>query len=198
MRPKIKINIKMKKLYELIRITKLNRAFSRRRFIHYIILIWYIYAKNVHKKRVNMKFLYENLLRTYMSLAKDIFGNNQCENPSVQDAMYEAVNTNKFSTGYADDVPLARKHYEEMRRKKLLEAKNKGEYSTNTSKLEIEKKEIRKTYYSREKLETEDNDDDLSIEAKRKRELLNKFNESLGNNRPQGEEKKGFFGKKKK
>ncbi len=29
-------------------------------------------------------------------------------------------------------------------------------------------------------------------------ELLNKFNESLGNNRPQGEEKKGFFGKKKK
>ena len=182
-RPKIKINIKMKKLYELIRITKLNRAFSRRRFIHYIILIWYIYAKNVHKKRVNMKFLYENLLRTYMSLAKDIFGNNQCENPSVQDAMYEAVNTNKFSTGYADDVPLARKHYEEMRRKKLLEAKNKGEYSTNTSKLEIEKKEIRKTYYSREKIETEDNDDDLSIEAKRKRELLNKFRKYRSMNR---------------
>ena len=183
MRPKIKINIKMKKLYELIRITKLNRAFSRRRFIHYIILIWYIYAKNVHKKRVNMKFLYENLLRTYMSLAKDIFGNNQYENPSVQDAMYEAVNTNKFSTGYADDVPLARKHYEEMRRKKLLEAKNKGEYSTNTSKLEIEKKEIKKTYYSREKIETEDNDDDLSIEAKRKRELLNKFRKYRSMNR---------------
>ena len=182
-RPKIKINIKMKKLYELIRITKLNRAFSRRRFIHYIILIWYIYAKNVHKKRVNMKFLYENLLRTYMSLAKDIFGNNQCENPSVQDAMYEVVNTNKFSTGYADDVPLARKHYEEMRRKKLLEAKNKGEYSTNTSKLEIEKKEIKKTYYSREKIETEDNDDDLSIEAKRKRELLNKFRKYRSMNR---------------
>ena len=181
MRPKV--DIKKRKLYELIRITKLNRAFSRRRYIHYMILVWYIYAKNIHRKRVNMKFLYENLLRTYMSLAKDIFGNNQCENPSVQDAMYEAVNTNKFSTGYADDVPLARKHYEEMRRKKLLEAKNKGEYSTNTSKLEIEKKEIRKTYYSREKIETEDNDDDLSIEAKRKRELLNKFRKYRSMNR---------------
>ena len=65
MRPKI--NIKKKKLYELIRITKLNRVFSRRRYIHYIILVWYIYAKNVHRKRVNMKFLYENLLRTYRS-----------------------------------------------------------------------------------------------------------------------------------
>ncbi len=30
------------------------------------------------------------------------------------------------------------------------------------------------------------------------KELLNKFNESLGNQRPQGEDKKGFFGKKKK
>ena len=29
------------------------------------------------------------------------------------------------------------------------------------------------------------------------KELLNKFNESLGNKQPQGEEKKGFFGKKK-
>ena len=65
-----------------------------------------------------MKFLYENLLRTYMSLAKDIFGNNQLENPSVQDAMYEAVNTNKFITMHQEDVPLARKHYEDMRKKK--------------------------------------------------------------------------------
>ena len=182
-RPKIKINIKMKKLYELIRITKLNRVFSRRRYIHYIILVWYIYAKNVHRKRVNMKFLYENLLRTYMSLAKDIFGNNQFENPSVQDAMYEAVNTNKFSTSYQDDVPLARKHYAEMRRKKLLEAKNKAEYSTNTAKLEIEKKEIRKTYYSKEKIKTEENEDDLSIDEKRKKELLNKYRKYKSMNR---------------
>ena len=173
MRPKV--NIKKKKLYELLRITKLNRAFSRRRYIHYLILVWYIYAKNVHRKRVNMKFLYENLLRTYMSLAKDIFGNNQFENPSVQDAMYEAVNTNKFSTSYQDDVPLARKHYAEMRKKKLLEEKNKGQYSVSTTKIEIEKNEVKK-YYSKEKVNTEENEEDeLSIEAKRKKELLNKF-----------------------
>jgi hypothetical protein len=148
-----------------------------------MILVWYIYAKNIHRKRVNMKFLYENLLRTYMSLAKDIFGNNQFENPSVQDAMYEAVNTNKFSTSYQDDVPLARKHYAEMRRKKLLEAKNKAEYSTNTAKLEIEKKEIRKTYYSKEKIKTEENEDDLSIDEKRKKELLNKYRKYKSMNR---------------
>ena len=181
MRPKI--NIKKKKLYELIRITKLNRAFSRRRYIHYMILVWYIYAKNINKKRVNMKFLYENLLRTYMSLAKDIFGNNQYENPSVQDAMYEAVNTNKFSTSYMDDVPLARKHYAEMRRKKLLEAKNKAEYSTNTAKLEIEKKEVRKTYYSKEKVSNEEDENDLSIDEKRKKELLNKYRKYRSMNR---------------
>ena len=181
MRPKI--NIKKKKLYELIRITKLNRVFSRRRYIHYIILVWYIYAKNVHRKRVNMKFLYENLLRTYMSLAKDIFGNNQYENPSVQDAMYEAVNTNKFSTSYQDDVPLARKHYAEMRRKKLLESKNK-EYSASSAKIEIEKKEIKKSYYSKEKVITEENDDnDMSMEERRKKELLNKYRKYKSMNR---------------
>ena len=178
-----KINIKKKKMYELIRITKLNRAFSRRRFIHYIILVWYIYAKNIHKKRVNMKFLYENLLRTYMSLAKDIFGNNQYENPSVQDAMYEAVNTNKFSTSYQDDVPLARQHYAEMRRKKLLEMKNKGEYSLTTTKVEIEKKEMKKSYYSKERVSTEENDNDLSMDEKRKRELLNKYRKYKSMNR---------------
>ena len=178
-----KVDIKKRKLYELIRITKLNRAFSRRRYIHYMILVWYIYAKNIHRKRVNMKFLYENLLRTYMSLAKDIFGNNQYENPSVQDALYEAVNTNKFSTSYQDDVPLARKHYAEMRKKKLLEAKKKAEYSTNTSKLEIEKKEIRKTYYSKEKIKAEENEDDLSIDEKRKKELLNKYRKYKSMNR---------------
>ena len=178
-----KINIKKKKLYELLRITKLTKAFSIRRYIHYLILVWYIYAKNVHKKRVNMKFLYENLLRTYMSLAKDIFGNNQYENPSVQDAMYEAVNTNKFSTSYQDDVPLARKHYAEMRKKKLLEARNKTEYSLNTTKVEIEKKEMKKSYYSKEKASTEENENDMSMDEKRKRELLNKYRKYKSMNR---------------
>ena len=42
------------------------------------------------------------------------FGNNQFENPSVQDAMYEVLNSNKFITMRQDDVPLAKKHYEEI------------------------------------------------------------------------------------
>ena len=114
MNPKIKVSNKVsrkKKLYELLRITRLTTLFSRRRFIHFIILVWQIYAKNIHKKRVNMKYLYQNLLKTYMNLAHDIFGNNQTENPSVQDAMYEAVATNKFKTLWPDDVPLAKKNY---------------------------------------------------------------------------------------
>ena len=81
-----------------------------------------------------MKYLYENLLKTYMNLANDIFGNNQYENPSVQDAMYEAVNTNKFITLMPDDVPLARKHYEEMRKIKSVDSKDKGIYGNKIVK----------------------------------------------------------------
>ena len=123
------INKRKKKIYELIRITKLTKIFSLRRFLHYIILIWYIYSKKISRKRVNMKFLYENLLKTYMSLAQDIFGNNQFENPSVQDALYEAVNSNKFISLYQDDVPLAKKQYEENRKNRLIKEKNRREYS---------------------------------------------------------------------
>ena len=174
-----KYDIKKKKLYQLIKITKLHRIFSRRRFIHYIVLIWYIYAKNIHKKKVNMKFLYENLLRTYMSLAKDIFGNNQLENPSVQDAMYEAVNTDKFQTSYFDDVPLARKHYEEMKRKKLKDMKNK-EYSSSNNKIEVGKKVIVE-------------ETGLSIDEQRKKELLNKFRKYKSMNRDLILEKKNRY-----
>ena len=177
MRPKVsrvsKVNLKRKKLYELLRITKLITIFSRRRFIHFIILIWHIYAKNIHKKRVNMKYLYENLLKTYMSLANDIFGNNQMENPSVQDAMYEAVNTNKFITLYPDDVPLARKHYEEMRKIKSVDSKDRGIYqgsivkSATTTKLEIEKKEIKKQTYMTKINEKEENNSESDEERRR-------------------------------
>ena len=185
MKPRVlRGNIKRKKLYELIRITKLNTIFSRRRFIHFIILIWHIYAKNIHRKRVNMKYLYENLLKTYMSLANDIFGNNQFENPSVQDAMYEAVNTNKFITLIPDDVPLARKHYESMKKMKSADNKDKGIYykgnktdkSTTITKVEVETKEINKKYYmgkinenKDENYADNDNDDYDREEAKRRK-----------------------------
>ena len=120
-----------------------------------------------------MKYLYENLLKTYMSLANDIFGNNQKENPSVQDAMYEAVNTNKFITLYPDDVPLARKHYEQMRKIKSVDCKDKGIYqgsivkSATTTKLEIEKKEIKKQTYMTKINEKEENNSESDEERRR-------------------------------
>ena len=149
------INLKRKKLFELIRITRLNTIFARRRYIHYVILIWLIYTRCIHKKRSNMKFLYENLLKTYMNLADDIFGNNQKENPSVQDAMYEAVNSDKFITAMPDDVPLARIHYSEVRKMKSADTKDRDfneeskvmHKSSTTTKLEIGKKEYKKKYY---------------------------------------------------
>ena len=149
------VNLKKKKLFELIRITRLNTIFARRRYIHYVILIWLIYTRCIHKKRSNMKFLYENLLKTYMNLADDIFGNNQKENPSVQDAMYEAVNSDKFITSMPDDVPLARIHYSEVRKMKSVDTKDRDfneeskvmHKSSTTTKLEIGKKEYKKKYF---------------------------------------------------
>ena len=102
-----------------------------------------------------MKFLYENLLKTYMNLADDIFGNNQKENPSVQDAMYEAVNSDKFITSMPDDVPLARIHYSEVRKMKSADTKDRDfneeskvlHKSSTTTKLEIGKKEYKKKYF---------------------------------------------------
>ena len=175
------LNIRRKKIYKLIRITRLTRVFSLRRFLHYIILIWYIYTQKIRRKRVNMKFLYENLLKTYMSLAKDIFGKDQFENPSVQDALYEAVNTNKFISMYQDDVPLARKHYEEMRNKRLLKLKKEREWSLNNIKYGTEKKEMKITFYSKEKTDKEKNNN--SIDEKRNEELLNKYKQYKSMNR---------------
>ena len=164
---------KKRKIYELIRITKLNKIFSRRRFIHYIILLWYIYSRNTHQKKSSLKFLYENLLRTYMTLANDIFGNNQIENPSVQDAMYEVLTSNKFISLHQDDVPLAKKHYEEMRKKKLLERKNR----INSYKYEYEQKSVKNIYFSK----TEENEQ--SFDDKKNEELLNKYRQYKSMNR---------------
>ena len=152
---KRKVDMRKKKLYQLIRITRLNVLFSHRRFIHYIILIWFIYARNVHKKRINMKLLYENLLKTYMNVADDIFGNNQTSNPSVQDALYEAVNTDKFITLIPSDVPLAKIHYQEIKNIKLGNGGEREDFknankilqkSYTTTKLEIGKKEFKRIY----------------------------------------------------
>ena len=205
-----KMNMKKKKLYELIRITRLTTIFSRRRYIHFIILIWHIYAKNIHKKRVNMKYLYENLLKTYMSLANDIFGNNQYENPSVQDALYEAVNTNKFITVMQDDVPLARKHYEEMKKKKSSSCKDKSIYykeskylkssTVTTTKEEVETKDYnRKNYMEKinenkdENNESEDRNNNNEKEEKGKKfDFLSKYRKNRSYNKDVVDQKHNF------
>ena len=47
----------------------------------------------------------------------------------------------------------------------------------------IEKKEIKKSYYSKEKVITEENDNDMSMEERRKKELLNKYRKYKSMNR---------------
>ena len=193
---RIKISLRKKKLYELIRITRLTTIFSRRRFIHFIILIWHIYAKNIHRKRVNMKFLYENLLKTYMSLANDIFGNNQFHNPSVQDALYEAVNTNKFITLIPDDVPLARKHYEEMKKMKSADGKffknNRfiKSYMKTTKVEEVETKEVNKKYMgkiseNRDENNSESDENKKEAERRRKLDFLSRYRKNRSYNKDQ-------------
>jgi hypothetical protein len=173
LRLKKKVDMRKKKLYQLIRITRLNVLFSHRRFIHYIILIWFIYARNVHKKRINMKLLYENLLKTYMNVADDIFGNNQTSNPSVQDALYEAVNTEKFITLIPSDVPLAKIHYQEMKNIKLGNGGEREDFknatkilqkSSTTTKLEIGKKELKKIYLNGRNNENSTENDNEEIQ----------------------------------
>ena len=99
------------KIFDLIRLTRINSVLAKRRYLHYIILCWLAYTRNMNKKRKHVKNLYEIMLNTYMHMADDVFGNNQKENPSVQDALFEAVETDKFQTKEPHDVPLADKYY---------------------------------------------------------------------------------------
>ncbi len=62
-------------------------TYNKRKYLHYIIMCWFILTKKMIKKRSQIKILYENMLNTYVNMADDMFGNNQIENPSVQDAM---------------------------------------------------------------------------------------------------------------
>ena len=91
-----RIKIRIDKVHQLIRITTLIRFHNQRSFIHKILMYWFLYSINVAKKRNQMKMLYENMLTTYVSMADDIFGKNQKNNPSIQDCMFEIVDTNKY------------------------------------------------------------------------------------------------------
>ena len=105
------ITYRINKIFDLIRITRVNSIFSKKKYIHFIIIAWLAYTRNIKNKRTNVKNLYENMINTYMTMAEDVFGKNQKENPSVQDALFEAVDSNKFSTNKMQDVPLAKEYY---------------------------------------------------------------------------------------
>ena len=111
---------RLSKIFNLIRITRLYSIYSKRKFLHYIIIAWLAYTKTINRKRSHVKTLYENMLSTYMNMADDVFGVNQKENPSVQDALYEAVDSNKFQTKETKDVPLAMEYYENKKDRSLF------------------------------------------------------------------------------
>ena len=72
---------------------------------------WLLYSINENKKRNQMKLLYKNMLTTYVNMADDIFGKDQKNNPSIQDFMFEIVDTNKYQVKQLEDVPIAQTYY---------------------------------------------------------------------------------------
>ena len=113
-------NVKRNKVFDLIRLTRINSVLAKRRYLHYIILAWLAYTRNMNRKRKHVKALYENMLNTYMHMADDVFGNNQKENPSVQDALFEAVESDKFRTKDLHDVPVAEQYYVDKKEMKKV------------------------------------------------------------------------------
>jgi hypothetical protein len=67
-----------------------------------------------------------------MNMADDVFGNNQKENPSVQDALFEAVDSDKFHTNNTKDVPTAEEYY--MNKKEIKKITTNVTYADNDDK----------------------------------------------------------------
>ena len=185
------VNDRKKKIINLIKLTRLLILYNKRRFSHYIIMYWYVYTINRIKKRNKIKALYENMMNTYVNMADDVFGNNKIENPSIQDAMYEAVESNKFQMRQYDDVPLARNYYsKKMGTKKIVtnimyvkkekEYEEKKEYTTY---LKTEKPVIsevgnrKKIIYGRNQKKIEDEKENESSFTKSNKEMRRKMYE---------------------
>ena len=153
-----KIKKRKMRIIILIRLTRLMLVFNRRKFLHYIIMYWFIYSISNIKKRSKIKLLYENMLTTYVSMADDIFGNNRENNPSVQDCMFEILDSNKYQVKDLEDVPIAKSYYSKKQEDKKAFSnikyisqefyKNKAltqrKYPTNNTEgdIESEKREI--------------------------------------------------------
>ena len=142
---------RISKIFDLIRITRINTVFSKKRFLHFIIIAWLAYTRTINQKRSHVQSLYENMLNTYMNLADDVFGSNQKENPSVQDALFEAVDSNKFQTQHLQDVPLAKEYYENKKEYTKINANisyNCDDKSTSKDKDNDADKEVETKEYT--------------------------------------------------
>ena len=128
---------KRNKIFDLIRLTRINTEYSKTRYLHYIILCWLAYKRNLKKKREHVKVLYDNMLNTYMNMADDVFGKNQKDNPSVQDALFEIIDSNKFKINDLEDVPIAENYYED---KKITKKVTTNLFYVNSNEIDTDKK----------------------------------------------------------
>ena len=143
-----KLKTRKDKILQLIRISTLIKFYNQRKFLHKIIIYWFLYSINASKKRNQMKILYTNMLTTYMSMADDFFGKNQKNNPSIQDCMFEIIDSNKYQVKELEDVPMAKTYYSKKKEEKKVITNIK--YITKNIEEEKETtiyKETNKYYY---------------------------------------------------
>ena len=160
------------KLIRLIRMTRLITIFNKRKFLHYIIMYWLIYTISTVKKRNQIKMLYENMLTTYVSMADDIFGKNKKNNPSIQDCMFEIIDTDKYQIKELEDVPIAKIYYSKKNEEKKIITNIKYiEKEIGEEKDYTTFKEISKKYYSpkRNNDKEKDEEDEKEIKTVKKR-----------------------------
>ena len=54
------------------------------------------------------------MLKNYINITDDVFGNNKKESPSVQDSLYEVMYSDKYNIknyNKANDVPIAEDYF---------------------------------------------------------------------------------------
>ena len=190
------------KIMDLIRLTRFNSIYAKRRYLHYILLSWFALTKDLSKKKQHIKNLYENMLNTYMNMADDIFGNNKNQNQSVQEAMNEVATSNKYSIKEYKDVPKAEDYYKNRREPPKI--------STNTSyinknKIYIKKEIIQSTLrentsttFVKKEVKIKENERLHSkgrgrkYRTKAEKEILNKFGKNSYNNKREKLEKENL------
>ena len=130
-----------------------------------------------------MKMLYENMLTTYVSMADDIFGKNQKNNPSIQDCMFEIVDTNKYQVKQLEDVPIAKTYYSKKKEeKKIITNIKYKDRDFEENKETTIYKEVNKYYYPKTYNENSIMNKRLNYSNNKKEELSKKINLSFNYN----------------